>query len=68
MITAICSYFFLFYNYNNMLSEIKGFVKDKFYDIMLVIIVVLLLLLSYAVGYITAKYQSKTPIEIEYKK
>jgi len=51
-----------------MLSEIKGFVKGKFYDIMLVVIVVLLLLLAFAVGYITAKYQSKEPIQIQYTK
>jgi len=48
-----------------MLSEIKYFVKDKFYDIMLFIIVALLILLAFAAGYITAKYQSKTPITIE---
>jgi len=48
-----------------MLSEIKDFVKDKFYDIMLFIIIVLLILLAFAAGYITAKYQSKTPITIE---
>ena len=48
-----------------MLSEIKDFVKDKFYDIMLFIIVALLILLAFAAGYITAKYQSKTPITIE---
>jgi len=47
-----------------MLSEIKAFVKDKFYDIMLFIIVVLLILLAFAAGYITAKYQSKEPIQI----
>lgn len=47
-----------------MLSEIKEFVKAKFYDIMLFIIVVLLLLLAFAAGYITAKYYSKEPIQV----
>ena len=50
-----------------MLSEIKGFVKSHFSDIMTFIIVVLLIMLAFAVGYITAKYQSKEPIKIEYK-
>lgn len=48
-----------------MLSEIKDFVKDRFNDIILFLIVALLVLLSFAVGYITAKYQSKEPIQIE---
>lgn len=47
-----------------MLSEIKEFVKARFNDIMLFIIVVLLILLAFAAGYITAKYQSKEPIQI----
>ena len=51
-----------------MLSKIKDFVKglyDKnFYNIMLFIIVALLILLSFATGYITAKYQFKEPIQI----
>jgi len=51
-----------------MLSEIKHFVKNfsdrNFYDIILFIIVALLLLLSFALGYITAKYQAKEPIQI----
>ena len=50
-----------------MLSEIKGFVKDHFSDIMLFIIVVLFVLLAFAVGYIIAKQQIKEPIKIEYK-
>lgn len=47
-----------------MLSEIRAFVKDRFYDIMLFIIVVLLILLAFAAGYITAKYGSRSEIEI----
>jgi len=50
-----------------MLTKISGFVKDRFYDIMLFIIVALLILLAFATGYITAKYQSKTPLTIEQK-
>jgi len=51
-----------------MLSEIKDFVKAHFSDIMLFIIVALLILLAFASGYITAKYQSKEPIQILQKK
>jgi len=47
-----------------MLSEIRDFVKGHFSDIMLFIIVALLILLAFASGYITAKYQSKEPIQI----
>jgi len=54
-----------------MLSEIKHFVKNfsdrNFYDIILFIIVALFVLLSFALGYITAKYQAKEPIKIEQK-
>ena len=48
-----------------MLSEIKDFVKSRFYDIMLFIIVTLLILFAFATGYIIAKYQSKESIKIE---
>jgi hypothetical protein len=47
-----------------MLSEIREFVKARFYDIMLFIIVALLILLAFAAGYITAKYQLKGPIKV----
>jgi capsular polysaccharide biosynthesis protein len=47
-----------------MLSEIKDFVKRRFYDIILFIIIVLLVMLAFSAGYIVAKYQSKTPIQI----
>lgn len=50
-----------------MLSEIKSFVKGHFNDIMLFIIFVFLILLAFSVGYITAKYQSREPIKVEYK-
>lgn len=50
-----------------MLAEIRDFVKAHFNDIILFIIVALLIMLAYAAGYITAKYQSKTPISIEQK-
>ena len=51
-----------------MLSEIKDFVKAYFYDIILFIIIALLILFAFAAGYITAKYQSKEPIQIENSK
>lgn len=51
-----------------MLAKIQDFVKSHFSDIMTFIIVVLLIMLAFSVGYITAKYQAKTPIQIEYKK
>ena len=52
----------------DILTKISAFVKSNFNDIMLFIIVILLILLSFAAGYIVAKYQSKPPIQIEYKK
>ena len=48
-----------------MIAKISDFVKAHFYDIMLFIIVVLLILLSFATGFIVAKYQTKQPIQIE---
>lgn len=53
-----------FMPYNDMLSEIKNFVKNKSNDIMLFIIVALLVMLSFAIGYIIAKYETKEPIRI----
>jgi len=50
-----------------MIAKISNFVKDRFNDIILFIIVALLILLSFATGYIVAKYQSKEPIKIEQK-
>jgi len=51
--------------YKDTLSKLQGFVKSYFYDIILVIIVGLLVMLSFATGYIFAKYQSKEPIRLE---
>ena len=48
-----------------MLTKISDFVKAHFNDTMLFIIVALLIMFSFAAGFITAKYQSKTPIQIE---
>lgn len=48
-----------------MLSEINNFVKTKFNNIMLFIIVTLLIMLSFSIGYITAKHEIKEPIRIE---
>jgi hypothetical protein len=53
--------------YKDILAKILGFVKSHFYDILIFIIVALLIMLSFAVGFITAKYQAKTPIKIEQK-
>jgi uncharacterized membrane protein YqiK len=47
-----------------MLSEIKEFVKAHFADIMLFIIIVLLVMLAFGAGFITAKYQTKEPVQI----
>ena len=48
-----------------MVAKIFNFVKAKFYDIVLIIVVALLILLSFAFGFIMAKYQQKQPIQIE---
>jgi len=48
-----------------MLTKISEFVKAHFNDIILIIIVALLIMLSFASGYILAKYQIKTPVQIE---
>jgi len=48
-----------------MLSKLIQFVKAHQADIILVIGVILISLLSFAVGYITAKYQAKEPLRIE---
>lgn len=50
-----------------MIAKISNFVKAKFNDIMLVIVVMLLIFLSFAFGFIMAKYQQKPPIQIEEK-
>ena len=47
-----------------MLSEIKDFVKAHFNDIMLFVTVALLAMLAFSIGYITAKYQAKEPIQV----
>ena len=47
-----------------MLAEINDFVKAHFNDVILFIIIALLVMLAFASGYITAKYQTKEPIQI----
>jgi len=49
-----------------MLAKIKQFVKDHRDDIIIFIGVILISLLSFALGYILAKYQEKEPIKIEF--
>lgn len=48
-----------------MLSKFIQFVKKYQEDIILVIGVILISLLSFAAGYIIAKYQEKRPIKFE---
>jgi len=48
-----------------MLAKFKQFVKQYKGDIILIIGVILISLLSFAMGYIVAKYQEKTPIQFE---
>lgn len=48
----------------NILSKVIIFVKGHLNDIILVIGVVLISLLSFAMGYILAKQQEKTPLQI----
>jgi len=50
-----------------MLAKIIQFVKTHQADIILVIGVILISLLSFSVGYITAKQQEKEPIRIEFR-
>ena len=49
----------------NILSDIKQIVNDNKKEIILVTIVILLSLLSFAVGFITAKLQEKEPLRID---
>ncbi len=50
-----------------MIANISNFVKAHFNDIILTIVVTLLILLSFACGFIIAKYQQKEPIQIKEK-
>jgi hypothetical protein len=50
--------------YKDILSKFQGFVKPYFNDIILFIIIILLIMLSFASGYIAAKYQAKEPIQL----
>jgi hypothetical protein len=50
-----------------ILTKIKDFVKIYKTDIILVVGVILVSLLSFALGYITAKQQEKEPVKIEYQ-
>ena len=51
-----------------MIEKIHNFAKVHFNDMILFIIIVLLVMLAYSAGYITAKYQTKEPLKIEYNK
>ncbi len=50
-----------------MLADIKRVVKSHKNDIILLITIILVSLLSFALGYIIAKYQEKEPIRIDYE-
>ncbi len=47
-----------------MLTKISEFVKTHLNDIILLLVVILLAMFAFAAGYITAKNQIKTPIQI----
>jgi len=48
-----------------MLTKAKEFVQQYQEEVILFIGVVLIALLSFAVGYVTAKLQEKAPLQIE---
>lgn len=48
-----------------MLSKIKNFVKNHYNDIILFVSIILISLLSFAIGYIVAKFEKKEPIRFE---
>jgi hypothetical protein len=50
-----------------MFEKIKEFIRDHWEEIILAIGVILISLLSFAIGYITAKQEEKQPIKIEYE-
>lgn len=50
-----------------MLSKFIHFVKERQTDIILLIGVILISLLSFAMGYITAKQQEKKPIQFDFQ-
>ena len=50
--------------YKDILTKTSAFVKSHFNDMMLFIIVALLVMLAFGSGYIVAKYQLKTPLQI----
>jgi hypothetical protein len=50
-----------------LLERVKEFLKNHSEEIILVIGVILISLLSFAIGYITAKEEQKQPIQIEYE-
>jgi hypothetical protein len=52
----------------HLLSKLSNGVKTYQEDIILIIGVILISLLSFAIGFITAKQQKKEPIRIEYEK
>ena len=45
-----------------MIAEFKKFVKKYYQDILLIIGIILISLVSFAIGYLTAKYQDNNKI------
>ena len=52
----------------NILAKVTEFVKEHETDIIIAMGVVLISMLSFAIGYLTAKEQLKEPIRIEQTK
>jgi hypothetical protein len=50
-----------------MFTKIKNFIKIHQSTILLIIGIILISLLSFAIGFILAKQQSKEPIKFEYE-
>lgn len=48
-----------------MLAKIQEFIKQNQKNILLATVVILISLLSFAIGYLVAKYQQKEPLRFE---
>ncbi len=59
---------YIFAFYIMILSKILQFVKNNLDNIILFVIIVLFVLLSFATGYIIAKYQDREPVFINQSK
>lgn len=50
-----------------MLSNLKKFVKNNKIDILLLTAIILISLVSFGLGYITARLSEKKPLDIQYQ-